>query len=97
MREFPQLDISAPPAYLPAMADETSNIVIEHLRHIRGSVDRLAEDIRELKHRVTTVEQQMSSLTATEANHYASLASRMDRIEGGLERIERRLDIVAAP
>jgi predicted nucleic acid-binding Zn-ribbon protein len=96
MRDFPQLDISAPPAYLPAMADDTSNIVIEHLRHIRGSVDRLAEDIRELKHRVTTVEQQMSSLTATEANHYASLASRMDRIENRLDRIERRLELTLA-
>jgi predicted nucleic acid-binding Zn-ribbon protein len=96
MRDFPQLDISAAATYLPRMADDTSNIVIEHLRHIRGSVDRLADDIRELKHRVTTVEQQMSSLTATEANHYASLASRMDRIENRLDRIERRLELTLA-
>jgi predicted nucleic acid-binding Zn-ribbon protein len=78
------------------MAEPSYDLILDHLRHIRGSVDRLADDIRELKHRMTTVEQQMSSLTATEASHYASLAGRMDRIENRLDRIERRLELTPA-
>jgi phage shock protein A len=76
------------------MAEEPDSIVLRYLRRMDEKIDRLAEDVRELKLRMTTVEQQVAQLAATEASHYASTALRMDRLESRLERIERRLDLV---
>jgi DNA-binding FrmR family transcriptional regulator len=67
------------------MAPETENLVLEHLRHIRGAVDALREDNREIKTRLGILEQQ-----------YASLSNRIDRIEGRLDRIEKRLELADA-
>jgi predicted nucleic acid-binding Zn-ribbon protein len=82
--------------YYLMMTDAPENIVLVYLRRLDEKLDGLVEDLRELKHRMTTVEQQIASLSATEANHYASLASRMDRIERRLDRIERRLELTPA-
>ena len=38
------------------MAPETENIVLEHLRHIRGQIDRVADDVSELKTRIGRLE-----------------------------------------
>ena len=64
---------------------ETDGVVLEHLRHIRGAVDRLSDDMREVKNRLGILE-----------NQYASLSSRPDRLDGRVERIERRLDLAEA-
>ena len=61
---------------------ETENLVLEHLSHIRGAVDALRDDMREVKERLGTLE----------AN-YASVSRRVDRIEARIERIEKRLDL----
>ena len=62
---------------------ETDNIVLEHLRHIRGAVDGLREDMREVKSRLGILESQ-----------YASLSNRLDRMDSRVERIEKRLELV---
>ena len=64
---------------------ETDNVVLEHLRHIRGAVDGLRDDMREVKSRLGIIE-----------NQYASLSNRLDRLDGRVERIERRLDLAEA-
>ena len=74
----------------------SDNLVLEHLRHICGGLDALREDMRDVKHRLTTLEIQVTHLASTEASHYAGLAVRMDRTDDRLDRIERRLDIVPA-
>lgn len=61
---------------------ETDNIVLEHLRHIRGAVDGLREDMREVKSRLGIMESQ-----------YASLSNRLDRMDSRVERIEKRLEL----
>jgi len=66
------------------MAD-SENIVLEHLRHIRGAVDGLRDDMREVKGRLGILESQ-----------YASLSNRLDRVDGRIERIERRLSLAEA-
>jgi archaellum component FlaC len=78
------------------MTEETPNLVLEHLRYIRGAVDSLREDVRDLKHRVTAVERGLANFAAAEADHYASLASRMDRLEDRMEHVERRLGLIEA-
>jgi hypothetical protein len=68
------------------MADESNNLVLEHLRHIGGAVDAVRVDVREIKTPVGHLEHQ-----------YAFLSARMDRIDERLDKIERRLDIADAP
>jgi hypothetical protein len=38
------------------MTESVENLMLEHLRHIRGRVDRLAEDMGDLKHRMSSLE-----------------------------------------
>jgi predicted nuclease with TOPRIM domain len=64
---------------------EAESIVIEHLRHIRGAVDGLRDDMREVKGRLGILESQ-----------YANLSNRMDRLDSRIERIERRLELTEA-
>ncbi|MEA2874587.1 MAG: hypothetical protein QOH67_4806 [Hyphomicrobiales bacterium] len=64
---------------------ETDNIVLEHLRHIRSAVDDLRDDMREVKGRLGILESQ-----------YANLSNRLDRVDGRIERIERRLNLADA-
>jgi predicted nucleic acid-binding Zn-ribbon protein len=68
-----------------ALMAESDNIVLEHLRHIRGAVDGLRDDMREVKNRLGILE-----------NQYASLSSRIDRLDARIERIEKRLDLAEA-
>lgn len=56
-----------------------------YLRRMDGKLDRLVEDMRDLKLRMTGT-----------AEGVAGIHRRLDRLEGGIERIERRLDIVEA-
>jgi len=64
---------------------EAESIVLEHLRYIRGAVDGLRDDMREVKGRLGILESQ-----------YANLSNRMDRLDGRIERIERRLELTEA-
>jgi hypothetical protein len=61
---------------------ETDNIVVEHLRHIRSTVDDMRDDIRDTKQLIGRLE-----------NHCASMSNRLDRMD---VRIERRLDLTDA-
>lgn len=64
---------------------ETDNIVLEHLRAIRGVLDRHSDDLREIKGRLGILEAQ-----------YASLSNRIDRIDDRLARVEKRLELLDA-
>ena len=68
------------------MADETTNLVLEHLRHIRGQLDGMARDIHDMKIWATNVEEGL-----------ALVNRRLDRVDERLDRIERRLDLVETP
>jgi predicted nucleic acid-binding Zn-ribbon protein len=67
------------------MAEDPHNLILEHLRAIRGSQERMEHDIKDLKFRVGQIEQ-------TLAHH----SSRFDRVETRLEHIEKRLGLVDA-
>src|SRR5262245_48096911 len=68
------------------MADETTNLVLEHLRHMRGQLDGMSSYIHDMKVRVTNVEEGL-----------ALVNRRLDRVDERLDRIERRLDLVETP
>ena len=78
------------------MAEEPDNLILEMLRAIRRDMADMREDVRELKHRMSTVEQQITLMIASEMSHYASVSLRLDRLTDRVERIERRLEIVPA-
>lgn len=77
------------------MADEATNLVLEHLRHIRRRVDQIADDVSDLKHRMTSLEGAMGLIKRevafgdeTDARQQVALdklAARVDRIEWRLE------------
>lgn len=71
---------------------EAESLVLEHLRHIRGAVDGLREDMREVKARLGILENQYASLEV----QYANLSNRIDRLDGRIERIEQRLELIEA-
>jgi hypothetical protein len=64
---------------------EPDNLVLVDLRRIDEKVDRVIDDVRDLKVRVTNVEEGQ-----------AGIHRRLDRVEMRLDRIERRLDLVEA-
>jgi len=77
------------------MTDNTEKLVLEHLRHIRGHIDLIADDIKELKHRLSTLESCLSLVRRdiiigdkTGARQQVSI----DRIMDRLEKIEQRLE-----
>jgi hypothetical protein len=72
------------------MTEETENIVLELLRRIRASQERMELDVNDLKSRISAIEQVQGQVLVL----LGSLSQRMDRFEERLSRIERRLDLV---
>lgn len=79
------------------MSGEPENILLIHLRRLGAEMAALREDMRDVKHRLTSMEGQVGQVLANDQNHYAATMVRIDRIETRLERIERRLDLTEAP
>ena len=64
------------------MADQPDNLVLALLRRIDERTERMADDLHDLKVRVTSVEEGLSGVNR-----------RLDRVEIRIDRIERRLEI----
>ncbi|MES2197843.1 MAG: hypothetical protein V4517_25765 [Pseudomonadota bacterium] len=60
---------------------EMDDIILEHLLYIRGAIDDIRDDAREILQGAGNLE-----------NHYAAMSNRLDRMDLRIERIERRLD-----
>ena len=71
------------------MTEDTTNIVLEHLRHIRRAVDELRLDVSDLKLRMTAVEGTLGNIQT----QLAGQSARMDRMDERIGRIERRLEL----
>lgn len=65
------------------MTDEPDSIGLRYLRRIDEKLDRVIEDVRDLKARATALEEAVVG-----ANR------RIDRVESRLDRIEKRLELV---
>jgi archaellum component FlaC len=68
------------------MADQPDNVVLALLRKIDQRTERMAEDLQDLKTRVTSVEEGL-----------AGVNRRLDRLEFRVERIEKRLELSETP
>ncbi len=67
------------------MSEASNNLVLEHLRHMPGALDELRLDMREVKSRLSALEQQ-----------YATISNRVDRVDDRLSRIETRVGLADA-
>ena len=68
------------------MADEPDNLFLVYLRRLDAKMDRVIDDLADVKVRLTNLEEGQ-----------AVTSRRMDPIEAPLDRIERRLDLVDMP
>ena len=75
------------------MADEPENLVLRYLRSIDAKLDRVIEDVQDLKVRMTSVEQRLASVEMS----IAGVQHRIDRVEQRLDHIEKRLELVDNP
>jgi len=62
---------------------EPVDLTLNMLRRIDEKLDRVVEDVRDIKVRVTAIEEAQ-----------AGIHRRLDRVDTRLERIERRLELV---
>lgn len=65
------------------MADETVNLTHEYLRRMDAKLDRLIEDMHDMRVRLTSLEE-----------NYGATSRRLDRIERDISHIIKRLDPV---
>jgi outer membrane murein-binding lipoprotein Lpp len=79
------------------MNENVENLVLEHLRHIRGRVDQIADDVGDLKQRMSSLESAMNLVRRevalgdeTDARQQITL----DKLNARIERIERRLELL---
>jgi predicted nucleic acid-binding Zn-ribbon protein len=71
---------------------ETEKVVLELLRCMRGTLDRIEMDLSDVRVRVSTIEHHLGQ----QQIQLAALNARMDRFDERLSRIERRMELVDA-
>ena len=57
------------------MSAEPGNLVLVYLRRIDGKIDRLIDDVQDLKHRVTSLEGQVAGLRSETASIRGEVAA----------------------
>ena len=72
------------------MMAEVENLVLDHLRHMRGQLDRMESDIGEIKSRLGRLEAGLAQIHVA----LAEQSLRLDRLDARVTRIEKRLDLV---
>jgi archaellum component FlaC len=68
---------------------EAENLILEHVRHMRGQLDRMEtriEDVIRLGHIERSV--------ADHSVQLAEINTKLDRLDARVTRIEKRLDLV---
>ena len=76
--------------------ENVDNLVLEHLRHMRNKIDQISEDMREVKHRLATVESSQGSIMQHVGHLATSIAQQQisfDRLTDRIEHMERRLQL----
>ena len=79
------------------MSEEPENLVLIYLRRLDERMARIEEDVRDLKGRMTLLEQRVANGFNHLEGMLAQQAGRLDRFGDPMARLERRLDLVPAP
>jgi hypothetical protein len=82
------------------MTDNIENIVIEHLKALRGELKEFRNkhdaDMADIKHRLTALERGMGTVKRDASDYYEGQVGQqitIDRLSERLDRIERRLEL----
>lgn len=78
------------------MSENVENLVLEHLRALRAGQDRIENELRDIKGRVSAVETGLNGVRrdlVALAEADARLQVTIDRMGDRVDRIERRLDL----
>jgi tetrahydromethanopterin S-methyltransferase subunit G len=84
--------------YDALVSTEPDSLILTYLRRLDAKVDRLADDMQDVKRRLTSLEGQVAAIHGHIAGlhgDFAGQSARLDRIEARLDQIERRLDMSA--
>lgn len=74
------------------MANDSDNLVLDHLKKIQAPLSAIEVDLGDVKARMSVMEQYQGQVLTL----LGGLNQRMDRFDERLSRIERRLDLVEA-
>ena len=80
----------------PTMNENTENLVLEYLPHLRAGMDRLNDRLDDLTARVGRLEVNMAQGFARTEVALAEHSVRFDKVEKRLDRIETRLGLIEA-
>ncbi|PZR87895.1 MAG: hypothetical protein DLM68_08025 [Hyphomicrobiales bacterium] len=69
---------------------EVENLVLDHLRHTRGQLDRMEHKLEDVIARLGRPERAV----ADHSVQFAAINSKLDRLGARVTRIEKRLDLV---
>ena len=69
---------------------ESENLILEHLGHMRGQLDRVEHRLDDVVARLGHVER----ATADHSVQLVEIKSKFDRVDVRIARIEKRLDLV---
>lgn len=78
------------------MSDHVDKLILEHLRGMRGSQERIEHELREIKNRITSVEASVAGFRRDAAHDNDKIVQQqigLDQLAERLERIEKRLEI----
>lgn len=79
------------------MIDGVENLILEHLRALRGEMAGVSAKLDTLTLRVHSLEDPVSTMRKDLANLHGGIMithNRLDQIDERVERIEKRLDLV---
>lgn len=74
------------------MTESVADLTLVFMHRLDQRLDRLESDIGDIKLRSTATEEHLASIMMS----VAGLNSRMDKIDGRLARVERRLELTDA-
>lgn len=82
------------------MADPSQELMLEQFRLIRATLDTHSRKFDEVLHRLSNLEIGFAGLRrehAGDAETVAHLQSRVDRLQGQVDRINQRLELTDSP
>jgi septal ring factor EnvC (AmiA/AmiB activator) len=79
------------------MSENVENLILEHLRGMRASQERVEHELREIKNRITSVEAGVAGIRRDAAHDNDKIVQQqigLDQLNERIERIEKRLELV---
>ncbi|MCU0830457.1 MAG: hypothetical protein MUC58_02895 [Rhizobiaceae bacterium] len=71
------------------MNEKVENLILEHLRAMRGDISKVRDDISTLKAEMISLRQHVGSIATLQQHDHGDLGAIKDR----MDRIERRLEL----